>query len=108
MLNSKKIIIVTGGAGFVGSNLIKLLLTKTKLKILSIDNYSSGTKVNHIKNNKVKYVRGDTNEIFSLISFNLFQILPIIYFRIIIIKIDADIIGIRLLICQIQGRLFLY
>jgi len=79
MLNSKKIIIVTGGAGFVGSNLIKLLLTKTKLKILSIDNYSSGTKVNHIKNNKVKYVRGDTNEIFSLIK-NPKQIHSIFHF----------------------------
>ena len=40
----KKNIIVTGGAGFVGSNLINLLLKKTKLKIISIDNYSSGKK----------------------------------------------------------------
>jgi len=40
----KKFIVVTGGAGFVGSNLIKLLLDKTKYKIISIDNYSSGTK----------------------------------------------------------------
>ena len=42
-------IIITGGAGFVGTNLIKLLLKKTKYKILSIDNYSSGKKTNHIK-----------------------------------------------------------
>ena len=41
-LNKK--IIVTGGAGFVGTNLIKLLLEKTKYQILSIDNYSSGKK----------------------------------------------------------------
>ena len=40
MLNSKKIIIVTGGAGFIGSNLIKLLIDKTKFKIISLDNYS--------------------------------------------------------------------
>ena len=46
----KKILIVTGGAGFVGSNLIKFLLNKTQSKIISIDNYSSGTKLNHIKN----------------------------------------------------------
>ena len=44
MLNSKKIIIVTGGAGFIGTNLIQLLISKTKFKIISIDNYSSGTK----------------------------------------------------------------
>ena len=49
----KNIIVVTGGAGFVGSNLIKLLLDKTKYKIISIDNYSSGTKKNHSKNKRV-------------------------------------------------------
>ena len=40
----KNKIIVTGGAGFVGSNLIQYLLNKTKFKIISIDNYSSGFK----------------------------------------------------------------
>ena len=40
----KKIIVVTGGAGFVGANLIKILIKKTKFKIISIDNYSSGKK----------------------------------------------------------------
>ena len=40
----KNIIVVTGGAGFIGSNLIKFLIKKTKLKIISIDNYSTGTK----------------------------------------------------------------
>ncbi len=44
-----KKIVVTGGAGFVGSNLINLLLKKTKLKIISIDNYSSGKKKITIK-----------------------------------------------------------
>ena len=46
---NKNKILVTGGAGFVGTNLIKLLLKKTKYKIISIDNYSSGQKSNHIK-----------------------------------------------------------
>ena len=40
----KNIIIVTGGAGFVGSNLISLFLKKTKFKIISIDDYSAGKK----------------------------------------------------------------
>ena len=61
-------IIITGGAGFVGSNLIKLLLKKTKFKILSIDNYSSGKKSNHIKNARVKYINGKTININKLIN----------------------------------------
>ena len=60
-------IIVTGGAGFVGTNLIKLLLKKTKFKIISIDNYSSGKRKNHIRNTRVKYHRGDTRNISSII-----------------------------------------
>ncbi len=64
----KNIIIVTGGAGFVGSNLINLLLKKTSLKIISIDNYSSGTKKNHIKNTRVKYIKGNTKNINLLIK----------------------------------------
>ena len=56
----KNFILVTGGAGFVGSNLIELLLKKTKYKILSLDNYSSGSKKNHIINKRVKYLKGDT------------------------------------------------
>ena len=56
----KKIIIVTGGAGFIGSNLIELLLRKTSDNIISIDNYSVGTKKNHINNSRVSYVKGNT------------------------------------------------
>jgi len=63
----KNIILVTGGAGFVGSNLIKLLLSKTKFKIISLDNYSSGNKKNHIRNNRVSYIKGDTKNIKKLI-----------------------------------------
>jgi len=59
----KNLIIVTGGAGFVGSNLIKSLLKKTNKKIISLDNYSSGKKKNHIKNNRVKYIKAETIEI---------------------------------------------
>jgi len=59
----KNLIIVTGGAGFVGSNLIELLLKKTKYQIISLDNYSTGSKKNHIKNTRVKYLKAHTLEI---------------------------------------------
>ena len=65
---SKNIIVITGGAGFIGTNLIKLFLTKTNYKIISIDNYSSGTKKNHIKNSRVKYLKGNTTNIDNLIK----------------------------------------
>ena len=64
----KKYIIVTGGAGFVGSNLIETLLNKTNFKIISIDNYSSGYIKNHIKSSRVKYIKGDTANINKLLS----------------------------------------
>ena len=64
----KNLIIVTGGAGFVGSNLIQLLLNKSKYKIISIDNYSSGTIKNHIKNKRVKYIKGETSNIFKILK----------------------------------------
>ena len=64
----KNYIVVTGGAGFVGSNLIEHLLKKTNKKILSIDNYSSGLKKNHIKNSRVKYIKADTQKINQILS----------------------------------------
>ena len=66
-MNNKKILI-TGGAGFVGTNLIRHLLEKTDYKIISVDNYSSGSKKNHIKNSRVKYIKGDTRNISKLIK----------------------------------------
>ncbi len=61
----KKFIVVTGGAGFVGSNLIKLLIRKTKFKIISLDNYSTGTTKNHILSKRIIYLRGNTIKISS-------------------------------------------
>ena len=59
----QNIIVVTGGAGFVGSNLICNLLKFKKYKIISIDNYSSGTKKNHIMDKRIEYLKCNTNEI---------------------------------------------
>ena len=59
----KKLIIVTGGCGFVGYNLIQYFLEHTNLKIISLDDYSSGSKKNRIKNKRVKYFSGHTKNI---------------------------------------------
>ena len=56
----KEYIIVTGGAGFIGSNLIHFLLKKSKFKIISLDNYSTGSKKNHINHKRVSYIKGNT------------------------------------------------
>ena len=76
----KNIIVITGGAGFVGTNLISYLLKNTKYKILSIDNYSSGLKINHIKNKKVKYIKGNTKNISTLLNSKKNKINAIFHF----------------------------
>ena len=76
----KNIILVTGGAGFVGSNLINFFLKKTKLKIISLDNYSSGTKKNHIKDKRVKYIKGDTSNIKKILNKYKFKIHTVFHF----------------------------
>ena len=53
----KNKIIITGGAGFVGSNLVDFF-EKNKVHIISIDNYSSGSKRNHVNNSRVKHKWG--------------------------------------------------
>ena len=63
----KNLIVITGGAGFVGSNLIEHLLVKTNKKIISIDNYSSGSKKNHINNKRVSYIKGNTKQISKIL-----------------------------------------
>ena len=64
----KNIIIVTGGAGFIGSNLIKYLLKKTKYKIISIDNYSTGSIKNHVRHSNVRYIKDDNINIFKILK----------------------------------------
>ena len=64
----KKYIIITGGAGFIGSNLIPKLLEETSSNIISIDNYFSGSRNNHIKSSRVKYIFDDTMNIDKILS----------------------------------------
>jgi len=64
----RNVIVITGGAGFVGTNLISLLIKKTEFNIISIDNYSSGSKKNHIKNKKIKYINASTKNISKILN----------------------------------------
>ena len=76
----KNILIVTGAAGFVGTNLISSLLKNTKYKIISIDDYSSGSKKNHIKNLNVKYINEKTINISKILKKNKSKINSIFHF----------------------------
>ena len=76
----RNILVVTGGAGFIGSNLISELLKIKKFKVLSIDNYSSGLSKNHIKNNKVEYLKGSTQNIELLLKNYIGKIHSIFHF----------------------------
>ena len=76
----KNFIVVTGGAGFVGSNLIDFLIKKTSYKIISLDNYSSGLKKNHIKSSRVSYIIGETSNIKKILSSKKKKIKSIFHF----------------------------
>ena len=77
---SKKIIVVTGGAGFVGSNLIFKLLEKTNYKIVSIDNYSSGSIKNHFKSSRLKYIKDSSSNISKILKRHKSNIHTIFHF----------------------------
>ena len=76
----KNLLVVTGGAGFVGANLIDKLLKKTKHQIISIDNYSSGSIKNHIKNKKVTYIKGETVNIAKILKKKKIKIKSLFHF----------------------------
>jgi len=76
----KKIIVITGGAGFVGSNLIEFLVSKTNYQIISLDNYSSGHKKNHIKHKRIKYIKSDTKNISRILDIYKKNIVTLFHF----------------------------
>jgi|TARA_B100001093_G_scaffold499834_1_gene549530 UDP-glucose 4-epimerase len=57
-------ILVTGGAGFIGTNLIKNLMDDHK--VYSLDNYSIGSKKNHLKG--AEYIDGDVIRIEKILK----------------------------------------
>ncbi len=64
----RNILLITGGAGFVGSNLIEYLIKNSNKEIISLDNYSTGSKKNHIRHRNVKYIKGDTKNIKKILN----------------------------------------
>ena len=76
----KNILVVTGGCGFVGSNLIRYLLKKTNYKIVSIDDYSSGTKKNQIKSRRVQYINGHTKDVGKILKNKIKQVNSLFHF----------------------------
>lgn len=62
-----KNILVTGGAGHVGSHIIEELVKDDNNKVVSLDNYFTGSKENHIKG--AEYIKGYTKNIHKLIKF---------------------------------------
>jgi UDP-glucose 4-epimerase len=76
----RNILVVTGGAGFIGSNLVSELLKFKKYKIVSIDNYSSGLSKNHFKNKRIKYLKGSTKNIEILLKNYTGKIYSIFHF----------------------------
>ncbi len=64
----KNYLVITGGAGFVGTNLIKKLIRFKNFNIISIDNYSSGSTKNHIKSQRIKYIKNDTKNIEKILN----------------------------------------
>jgi UDP-glucose 4-epimerase len=76
----KKYIVVTGGSGFIGSNMIQYLLLKTNKRIISLDNYSTGLRKNHINNNRIKYIKADTKDISNKLKLYKKKIATIFHF----------------------------
>ena len=64
----------------MGANLIELLISRTSYKILSIDNYSSGSKKNHIKNNRIRYINSNTKNISYLLNRYKKKIISLFHF----------------------------
>ncbi|MGC4747537.1 NAD-dependent epimerase/dehydratase family protein [Micromonospora sp. DT201] len=62
-------LLVTGGAGFVGSHLIRRLLQDSpQARVVSVDNYFTGTVDNHIADERVTYVHASTADIATVWS----------------------------------------
>lgn len=68
-------VLVTGGAGYIGSNLIAELSKNSSLEIISLDCYYTGKISNHINSENVEYIKGYTWQIQDLFENEKFDII---------------------------------
>jgi len=62
---AQRTVLVTGGAGHVGSHVVELLAADPSNRVLSLDNYFTGREANHVAG--VEYRRGHTKDIDRLV-----------------------------------------
>jgi nucleoside-diphosphate-sugar epimerase len=68
MINSNTKILVTGGAGFIGSSLAEYLLSKTEAQVVVVDNYLTGRQQNLPSSDRFRFIKADANEFNDIAS----------------------------------------
>jgi nucleoside-diphosphate-sugar epimerase len=68
MINSSTKILVTGGAGFIGSSLAEYLLNKTEAQVVVVDNYLTGRPQNLPSSDRFRFIKADANDFNDIAS----------------------------------------
>ncbi|HEU5167809.1 MAG TPA: NAD-dependent epimerase/dehydratase family protein, partial [Chitinophagaceae bacterium] len=68
MINNNTKILVTGGAGFIGSSLAEYLLNKTAAQVVVVDNYLTGRHQNLPASDRFRFIKADANDFNDIAS----------------------------------------